>query len=293
MKIEVVPISSLEEIAGNAEQEVSDNFSLNYIASHLISVVDLKQKPLADVTEEASRWAALEKPEELQINHGEYIKDGLEHIISELQYKKTSNRALLSLIAQADISGTGDKPIPSFMLMQCNIHEDVLYCTSYFRALEVSKFLRINLEELRLKICEIHKSIPEFNKVNITIFAFRAYKNRNINTLTVPEIDRINPIDLYTTLIDNPKKVAAMLREKSLPSTVIKTDSIKNLVISVEKDAFKGFNKRLITLNASGAISAAEALLELRRRSSHHPEIENLNQEFQNKIVAIAEELEK
>ncbi|MCC5680914.1 hypothetical protein, partial [Klebsiella pneumoniae] len=74
---------------------------------------------------------------------------------------------------------------------------------------------------------------------------------------------------------------------------VIETDSIKNLVVSVEKDAFKGFNKRLITLNASEAINAAEALLELRLRSSHHPEIENLNQEFQRKIIAIAEELEK
>jgi hypothetical protein len=293
LKIEVVPISSLEEIASNAEREVNDNFSLNYIASHLISVTNLKQKPLEDVTEEAIRWAAREKPEELQINHGQHIKDGLEHIISELQHKKTSNRALFSLLAQEDISDTGDNPIPSFMLMQCNIHEDVLYCTSYFRALEVSKFLRINLEELRLKICEIHKSIPEFQSVNITIFAFRAYKKRNINTLTVPEIDRINPIEIFTTLFGEPKKVAAMLREKSLPSTVINTDSIKNLIVSVEKGACKNFNTRLITQNASEAISVAETLLKLRQRSSHHPEIESLNLEFHNKIIAIAEELEK
>ncbi|WP_460089460.1 hypothetical protein, partial [Pseudomonas sp. H2_D10] len=118
-----------------------------------------------------------------------------------------------------------------------------------------------------LKICEIHKSIPEFNEIMSTLryFAFRAYKNWNINTLTVPEIEGINPIDLYTTLIDNPKKVAAMpVRKKPTINGYEDWKSTANLVISVEKDAFKGFNKKKITLNASGAISAAEALLGIK-----------------------------
>lgn len=293
MIIEATQVASLEDIARNAEQEVSENFSLNYVSSHIISMADLKNKPLADVTEEATRWAAREKPVELQINHGEHIKDGLDHIIHELKHKNTSNRALFSLIAQEHISGTGDRPIPSFMIMQCNIHENTLYCTSYFRALEVSKFFRINLEELRLKICEIHKAIRTFERVNITVFAFRAYINRTINTLTVPEIDRVHPIDLYTTLLENKSKVADMLREKSLPSTVIETASIRNLIICINKDPFKSVNKRAMTLDAEKAIHIADELSKLRERDSHHPDIENLNNEFKSKLNSIAEELER
>lgn len=293
MIIEATRVDSLEDIARNAEREVSENFSLNYISSHIVSMADLKNKPLSDVTEEASRWAAREKPAELQINHGEHIKNGLDHIIHELKHKNTSNRALFSLISQDHISDTGDKPIPSFMIMQCNIHENTLYCTSYFRALEVSKFFRINLEELRLKICEIQKSIRSFDKVNITVFAFRAYINRDINTLTVPEIDRTHPIDLMTTLLENKSKVANMLREKGLPSTVIETESIQNFIKSINKDLFKSDNKRLMTLEAEKAIHIADELAKLRERDSHHSDIESLNREFQTKLNKIAEELER
>lgn len=292
MKIESTVITSLEEIVKQAEQEIESEFTLNYVTSSTISIADLKNKPIEDVTEEAILWAARERPVELQINHGEYIKDGLDHIISELKHKKTSNRALFSLISRDDIVDTGDQPIPSFMIMQCNIHENILYCTSYFRALEVSKFLRVNLEELRLKICNIHNEIPEFKNVNITIFAFRAYINRKINTLRIPEIDRTHPIKLFTMLNTAPGKIAVMLREKSLASTVIQTDSIKHLLEALENGACTKFNTTLIRNNANDAIATAESLLKLRQKFSHHPDIEALNQTFHNKITAIAEELE-
>ena len=87
---------------------------------------------------------------ELHINHGSYIGDGLEHIIDELKNKPSSNRALFSLISQKDISKSGDNPIPSFMIFQTCIDDNILYCSVYFRALEVSTFLRINTEEFVL-----------------------------------------------------------------------------------------------------------------------------------------------
>jgi hypothetical protein len=292
LKIEPTVITSLEEIVQQAEREIESEFTLNYVTSSTISITDLKSKPIKDVTEEAILWAAKERPAELQINHGEYIKDGLDHVISELKHKKTSNRALFSLISRDDIVNTGDQPIPSFMIMQCNIHENVLYCTSYFRALEVSKFLRVNLEELRLKICNIYDEIPEFKSVNITIFAFRAYTNKKINTLRIPEIDRTHPIKLFTVLNTAPGEIAVMLREKSLASTVIQTESLKHLLEALDNGACTKFNTRLIRSNANDAIATAELLLKLRQKSSHHPDIEALNQTFHNHITAIAEELE-
>lgn len=294
MKIEATPITSLEEISTNAAAEVSENFNLNYIASYLISAANLIDNPLRDVTEEAQRWDAPQKPIELQFNHGQYIKDGLDHIITELRHKKTSNRALFSLLAQESISSTGDTPIPSFMLMQCNIHENILYCTSYFRALEVTKFLRINLEELRLRISKIYDSVPEFDRVVITIFAFRAYKKQDINTLAIPEIDRLNVLQIYIGLKDCPKNIAGMIKEKSHPSSVIDIESMRRLIEAVnqlKKDNHANFNTVLINKNANHAIYIAEKLSEFRKISSHHPEIERYNKEFQNALDSIAKEL--
>lgn len=286
-------ISSLEEIVNHAEQEIGELFKINYLMSYIISVADLKNKPLEDVTSEAELWAAREKPAELQINHGEFIQDGLDHIIKELTYKKDSNRALFSLISQEHISGTGDTPIPSFMILQCTISNNRLYCTAYFRALEVSKFLRVNLEEIRLKICKIHENLLDFEDVAITIFAFRAYVNKNINTLRIPKIDRIHPIELFQTLQENPREVARMLREKCQASTFILTDSISHLIVAVQNWKTETHQKILINNNAKEAIDIANKLLNLRERSSHNPEIENLNRDLHEKINSIAQELDK
>lgn len=286
-------ISTLEDIVNNAEQEVGDSFKLNYLMPYNISVENLKNKPLRDVTAEAELWAAPKKPAELQINHGEFIGDGLDHIINELTYKKDSNRALFSLLSQKHISGTGDEPIPSFMLLQCTIENNKLYCTSYFRALEVSTFLRINLEEIRIKICKIHEQLPIFHDVAITIFAFRAYVNRNINTLRIPEIDRTHAIILFQKLKQNPREIAKMLRDKCQSSTFILTKSISDLIVGVQNWDTTEYHKAFIENNAKEAIIIAEKILSLREKSSHNPGIETLNNQFHEKLIAIAKELEK
>ena len=285
-------ITSLEEFVNQAELEVNEDFILNYMISNTISISDLKEKPISDCTDEATLWAAKEKPKELQINHGQYIKTGLDYIISELDRKETSNRALFSLISHDHIVESKDSPIPSFMIMQCNIYQDTLYCTSYFRALEVSTFFRINLEELRLKICDIYEKIPKFKNVKITIFAFRAYINRNINTLRKPEIDRLTAIQIFKMLGSNRRELADLLREKSHASTVIETDSIKYLIESLDDDSIEISNKKSIIIKAKKAINLSNNLLDLREIASHHHEIEELNQKFHTCIMEIAQELE-
>ncbi|WP_139835878.1 hypothetical protein [Pseudomonas sp. R16(2017)] len=293
MKIEPTSISSLEEIVDSAEKEIGADFALNYVTSNLITISDIKNKSIQDVHEEALLWAAEVKPAELQINHGSFIKSGLDHITHELKHKKTSNRALFSLISHDDIVGTEDQPIPSFMIMQCNIHNNTLYCTSYFRALEVSKFLRVNLEEIRLKICKIHDKLPDFEYVNLTIVAFRAYVNKNINTLRIPEIDRTSPIQIYKLLNENPKKLAYMLREKSLSSTFVTTSSLEHLLEALNSGVYPKLNVQIIQNSITNAIAIANNLSARRKISSHHADIENLNQEFHDKIVDISEELGK
>lgn len=149
--------------------------SFNWHCDLDIPVTDLDRVRMVDVSEEAAQWRQKAPARDMYFSHGQYYGDGIQHIIEELKLKPTSNRALYSLLAQRHISGSGDDPIPSFLTFQCSIERGVLYCTASFRALEVSRFLKINLEEIRQNLVEICAALPAIETVHIHIFAFHAY----------------------------------------------------------------------------------------------------------------------
>lgn len=155
-----------------------------------IPALDLERVKMTDVAEEAAQWRQAIPAADMYFTHAEYYGDGIQHIVDELKHKPTSNRALYSLLAQTDISKSGDDPIPSFLTFQCSIENEVLYCTATFRALEVSKFLRINLEEIRQNLVEICTNLPAIDKVHLHIFAFHAYvRSVPAAALRRPKID--------------------------------------------------------------------------------------------------------
>lgn len=155
-----------------------------------IPVMDLERVSIIDVREEAAQWRRKDPAPDMYFSHGQYYKDGIQHIIEELKHKPTSNRALYSLLSQNDISESGDDPIPSFLTFQCSIEGSILYCTASFRALEVSRFLRVNLEEIRQNLVDICKALPAVETVRVHIFAFHAYVRTVAATaLRRPEID--------------------------------------------------------------------------------------------------------
>lgn len=149
--------------------------SFNWHCDLEFPATDLHRLKMLDVFEEAAQWRQKAPAPDMYFSHGQYYSDGIQHIIEELRLKPTSNRALYSLLAQQDISGSGDDPIPSFLTFQCSIERGVLYCTASFRALEVGRFLKINLEEIRQNLVEICGALPAVEKVHIHIFAFHAY----------------------------------------------------------------------------------------------------------------------
>ncbi|WP_131107507.1 hypothetical protein [Pseudomonas sp. Sample_10] len=294
MKIEYIEVSSLEDIINHASDEIPDgNSTINYILPFSIPIKIIKENPLRDVSDEALLWAKEVRPEELHINHGEFIGDGLDHIISELTHKRTSNRAIFSLINQSNISNSGDTPIPSFMLLQCNIHENNLYCTAYFRALEVTTFLRINLEEIRIKVAKIYDSLQNFDSVKLAIVAFRAYSNKNINTLKIPQIDRLSEAKILTTLTKNPKEISELLKQKCKDSTVVLTGSLEKIISSLSEleDTDVKFN-RVRTLHLTKeALTIANDLKEKRAVNSHHEAVDKLNKDLEEKTLAISKEI--
>lgn len=295
MDIKYIESDSLERISEYATNKIPEGkFLINLILPFRFKFSTLRDNPLEDVTDLAKAWAQKERPEELYFSHGEFIKDGLEHIIGELKKKYTSNRALFSLISQKHISKTDDEPIPSFMIMQCNIHEGTLFCSTYFRALEVSTFLRINLEEIRLKICEIHKKIPTFDNVDLTIFAFRAYSNKSINTLQIPKIERISESAIYKMLERTPQHLSDLLKDMLLDATVVSTKSLNhilNALIELDKEKLK-FNHAAVKITTNEAISIANELRNQRKINSHNEYIKTLSNQFKEKIKKIIIELE-
>ena len=149
--------------------------SFNWHCDLELPAPDLHRLKMLDVSDEAAQWRQKTPAPDMYFSHAQYYQDGIQHIIEELKLKPTSNRALYALLAQNDISGSGDDPIPSFLTFQCSIERGVLYCTASFRALEVARFLKINLEEIRQNLVEICAALPTVEKVHIHIFAFHAY----------------------------------------------------------------------------------------------------------------------
>lgn len=197
-----------------------------------IPTIALAQAKIMDVFPEAAQWRKPAPEADMYFSHRQYYGDGLQHIIEELREKPTSNRALYSLLAQKDISKSGDLPIPSFLTFQCSIEKSTLYCTTAFRALEVSLFLRINLEEIRQNLVEICDSFPAVENVHLHIFAFHAYVGiPPVSTLRRPKIEVTPERELYRLMQKGElNELDSLLGGLEKSTTVISSKSLTSLL---------------------------------------------------------------
>lgn len=297
MQITYSEIDNLEEIATDASSTIKkDEWSYNHILAYEFAVHTVLNSQLADVTNDAKLWAQEKCPTELYINHGSFIGDGMDHIIKELKKKPSSNRALFSLISQKDISYSEDAPIPSFMIYQTCIDSNILYCTAYFRALEVSTFLRINIEELRLKLAKLCENIHGFNKIRLVIFAFRGYNDPCINTLKKAKLDLMSAIEIYKTLEKTPYQLHPLIKEKAKNSTIIELKSITYLKESLENIEMdiQCLNKKYVMSLLNDSLMYGQALKEIRTKESHHNIlIDTTRDNFLESLNKLACEFEK
>jgi hypothetical protein len=291
-------VNDLEEIARkcvNAIPPKTDQF--NFCIAAKLSANVINDSPLSDVTDSALKWQAKECPKDLPFNHGMHIKNGIEHIISELNSKPSSNRALYSLLNQELISKSGDNPIPSFAIMQCGLKNNELYCTVYFRALEVANFLRINLEEIRLTIKEIIKTHIDTNIVNLTIFAFRAYNNPEQIPLHRARLDMLCSLELSDSFEQNPTSICELLEEKARETTFIELDGLYAIQqwLSPSRGARrpKKINPELILKQIDNAIQTGKKLIELRKMHSHHQQITEFSTKYVDAIKSAEDEFKK
>lgn len=272
---------------------------LNLFITGELYVNALRNEPLADVTKKAQLWQAPILPDELLINHGFYIgESGITHIIEELQRKASSNRALYSLIDQKVVLDSGDDPIPSFMIFQCGLHEGILYCTSYFRALEVADFLRINLEEMRLNLIKIVNAFMDVTTVRLSVFAFSAYNNPGQAPLERSALDLMDRLDIDDAYREDRNSIALLLDAKAAQTTVVDLRGLESIREWLSPERKRSWPKDLTNVPAiihevNKAVELGQSLAILRKSNSHHPVIAEATVNFVNSIRKLAEEFRK
>lgn len=157
----------------------------------------------------ASKWQSKTCPNEIYFSHGQFYYDeksnrsGIDYVIKMLQNKKTSSRAVLSTIGMKNIySADDDSFLPSLMIIQFgfdNKAPSTLKITTYLRALEASRFFKINICEILLLARKIRNdmiSTTKIDTVEITINAFRVQIKDNFNCFVKAELDQLPDEDI-------------------------------------------------------------------------------------------------
>lgn len=289
-------LCELHADAAKKVEELGPQF--NWVLKFECAAQELRNLEISNVRAAAEGWRSETPPPDYYFSHAQYYKDGVAHIINELTKKPTSNRALYSLISQDDIRDSHDGPIPSFMILQCQLDNEALYCTAYFRALEVSNFLKINLEEIRQTLVEIYEGCPRFSTVKWTIFAFHAYVDHTRSTLRRPRLESLDTVDLIELLAQPNalRELDAMLKELHEAITIV-PEKLENLRKVLEKKrqgiaVHEKLGDRLLINQLDIAIDAAKSLRQLRCQDSRGDAVVLATNRYQQAISEMRRHLD-
>ncbi len=262
------------------------NLKMNLVTNFRSFEEEIKDT-FPDFIEIAKDWQGEKVPESLYYNHGRYMQSkgilGIEHIIKELTNKATSSRAIIPLINFADVVDSGDQYLPSLNVIQFGFLEDTkrkIFATIYFRALEVNRFLKINLCEIYLMIKSIANIIRSIEEVDITIIAFRAQYKEKYGCFRKAKIDTLNEAEL-TVLLSNKKydNIIDLLEEKlELSETVIEDKGINSIKNAIEVLTKEGESSVLLLEKVKKTQERLNLLKEERKKTSNYKEIEKTEQ---------------
>jgi hypothetical protein len=173
-----------------------------------------------------------------------------------------------------------------------NTEDGTLYCNVYLRALEVSKFLRINLEEIRLNIEKISQSTLSFSKVRLVILACRAHHVPNFNPLEKPKLDLMSQYQILKMMNDNRAEFIRYIEQMAEVQTVLTSKSIQ-LILELVEGEWKGGNKLRLESVLRDTIAQIDELVVLRKQHSHHERLRLLGASISDKFRVLVEEISK
>ena len=293
MQVDWKPVEKIDVIVEAAVGECKTEARHNFLLAYEFPIKLLHSPFIEAHRDEALKWLGEEVPQDLRFTHGHYFRGerGIQHVIEELKSKKTSRRALLSLINMDTIIGSGDKAIPAFLLLQFGIERDFLLVTAYFRALEVSRHLSINLTEICLHCSRIVQECGDIEKIRLLLLAFRAYYNENHDVLKKPILDQQKPAHVGAIVNgrqDIPQ-IRAWLESKKVVETGILTEGLGHLVDALEfaKDKYSP----AFVSNVKLALEYLRALKELREQHSEGRILQEQTNKYLDKLDDALREL--
>lgn len=204
----------------------------------------------------AEMWEAPQVDEKvLYFNHGMYFAktpyhSGIDYIIHEIGDKRTSSRAVMVTVDTKDISETApDALLPSLLSVQTGFDQDqtTLHVTMTLRALEASRFLKINICEALLIAKQIYSKYP-FSNIEVVVSAFRVQIKEQFGCFLKAKLDtkveqkritaRLSSL-LHTNnsdVISNEiGEIIRLIQDKQLRSeTVIETNGIEELRTAID-----------------------------------------------------------
>jgi len=295
--VEIIEAKSLGELAAEAAKKCEERTITNLILRGEFPYKEVDSEFIKMNDDVAQKWQTPIRPVDLFINHGEHINrfgDGKEFLVDELRRKKDSNRACLSLLNMGDIIGSGDKPIPSFLILQFGFAEDStdkILVAAYFRALEVSQFLPINLSEISQYIRFFKSKFPTIERFELTIMAFRAHLIRQFHCLRKAAIDAADPVDIAIAVErGHVKTIRQWIDSKmTVSESVICTDGLEVLYKALMRCEEK--YEEAVRNDIKEVLDAMKQLREIREVSSHSELIDKLNKDIRRKLLAAREKV--
>lgn len=276
----VIVAESLAEVAAEAHRVCEKAPVTNLVLRGLFPYEEAESDFVMAFDDIASDWQSPVAPDDLFFSHGAYIHkhgDGRKFLVDELKRKRDSNRACLSLVNMQDIIDSGDRPIPSFLVLQFGFSEgmpNTIVVTAYFRTLEVSEFLPINLAEICQVIRYLKDHIPDIVEFELTIVAFRAHSIPGFHCLRKASLDTASAVDITVAVRSKDfVKLRGWLDSKvNVEESVIWTEGLEALYSDLK--AFEGLYAEEVLINVEEALAGMERLRTVRRSSSHSPQIQ-------------------
>lgn len=274
-------------------------------------------------TELAEMWEAPQPDREaLYFNHGMYFStkqypSGIDYIIHEIGEKTTSSRAALVTVNTKDISETApDALLPSLISIQVGFDQGqtTLYVTMSLRALEASRFLKINVCEILLIAKKIHDKYS-FKKIEVAISAFRVqikerfgcFLKAKLDTLAQSEMALMFACLIYSGdkghITDQMGDVRRLVQDKILRSeTVIETAGIDNLLkviidvmkhMPADREALKSKLEQ-VRANTENLLTMLNKLKENRASNSEQTEdMDALEKEIERQYELLIDRFER
>jgi len=309
------PSEHLEHLWAKANDAVPQKTRVfNLILSGVFPIEEPKGIWIQGSLKKAKQWQSYPKPVNLIFSHGDYIlrffkgtqiNRGIDFLADELRQKTDTNRACWSLLTMELLRDTPqDVSIPSFMVLQAGLSENKerLILTAYFRALEVNRFLPINLGELCLIASRLHQKLLSFplKELELNIHAFSAYNDPDYSCLEKAEIDYYDNIDLTLAVGALDTTLIARLLEGK---TRLKESQIIPVGVTALLDAIQKHNRRAktgmkayaeeVTTSLTDALELIKEYNEVRTTSSYHQRGGELYEEIRKELKIAIDNLTK